>query len=245
MGGRLAQEKTNLKPRAADELIAAIESRILKGSLRPGDPLPPEREIVQAHGVSRTVVREALRSLASRGLVTARPGYRPIVAEPGYDAAIGAVGGVVAQLLGQPSGIKNLFDLRTMTEASLVRDAALHASRDDIAKLEAALEANEAAIPNSTQFYKTDVRFHGVLYDMPRNPVLPAIHRAYTDWLLVQWEKMPRDVSRNTENYAFHKGIFEAILRRDPNTAEERLRAHLDFAWAQVSGMFEARSDAR
>lgn len=227
------------KSRAADRLIAQFEAMILAGELVEGSPLPPEREIVQAYGVSRTVVREAVLALSNRGLVKARPGFRPIVVKPGYDAAVDVVSSVVVQLLSQPGGVRNLFDLRIMMEVALVRGAALDASRDDIEKMETALAANGAAIDDSEAFYRTDTAFHGVLYAIPGNPVLPSIHRAYTDWLAPQWRQMPRMPGRNRGNYEAHKAIFDAILRRDPDEAEAALRRHLDAAWTQVCSTFE------
>lgn len=227
-----------LRPRAADKLVTAIEAQIQSGGLSAGDPLPPEREIVREHGVSRTVVREAVRILASKGLISARPGFRPVVAHLGYDSAIGAVGSVVTQLLGQPGGVRNLFDLRIRMEASLVREAAKQASPEQIGRLEAALEDNRRAISETVRFYETDVAFHSVLYEVPGNPVLPAIHRAYTDWLSQHWIKMPRSPERNQSNYEAHKAIFDTILRRDPDRAEDALREHLKFAWMQVSTTF-------
>ena len=228
-----------LRPRAADTLVTAIETQIRQGQLRAGDPLPPEREIVRDHGVSRTVVREALRILASKALITARPGFRPVVARLGYDAAIDAVGSVAAQLLEQPGGVRNLFDMRIRIEASLARDAAKMATSNQIAELEAALEANRAAISDTKLFYDTDVAFHSVLHNVPGNPMLPALHRAYTDWLSQHWIKMPRMPERNEINFQSHKAIFEAILRRDPDKAEAALRDHLDFAWNQVREIIE------
>lgn len=231
-------QANSTRPRAADALVSVIEAQIQSGELNAGDPLPPEREIVRDHGVSRTVVREAVRILASKGLIVARPGFRPVVAQLGYDSAIGAVGSVVTQLLGQSGGVRNLFDLRIRMEVSLVRDAAQIATAEQINQLEAALENNRAAIAKSTEFYETDIAFHSVLYDIPGNPVLPAIHRAYTDWLSQHWIKMPRLPDRNQTNYEAHRAIFDAILRRDPDKAEAALRTHLKFAWDQVSATF-------
>lgn len=227
------------KARAADQLVSTIEQQIIDGTLQAGQPLPPEREVVQEHGVSRTVVREAVRILASRGLITATPGFRPIVAKPGYDAAVSVVGSIVTQLLGQPRGVRNLFDVRIRMEVSLVRDAALDATAAHIQSMEEALQRNMDAIPKTTEFYETDTAFHGILYEMPGNPVLPAIHRAYTDWLSKQWSQMPRSPERNQKNYEAHKAIFEAVLRRDPDRAEEATRVHLDAAWRQVSDTFK------
>lgn len=225
--------------RAADQLFAHFEALIRDGQLAPGQTLPPEREIVEEHGVSRTVVREAVLALANKGLIKARPRYRPVVVAPGYDTALDVVGSVVGQLLEQHGGVRNLFDVRIIMEASLARGAAIAADADDVKKLETALAANKAAIEDSIEFYETDVAFHGVLYEIPDNPLLPAIHKAYTDWLSVHWRQMPRQPDRNKTNFAYHERIFEAILRRDADRAETALREHLDFAWKQVSQTLE------
>jgi DNA-binding FadR family transcriptional regulator len=224
--------------RAADLVVRHLAEQIRTGALADGQPLPPERDLMEAFGVSRTVVREAVRSLSSRGLIEALPRHRPVVRKPGYDAAIDAVGSVVSHLLGEAGGVKNLFDTRIMIEAALVRQAAQEAKREDIAALRTALERNAAAIEDSDDFYRTDTAFHGVLYDIPRNPVLPAIHRAYTTWLAPQWSQMPRLPARNRMNNQAHAAIFEAILMRDPDAAEARLREHLDRAWAQLRETF-------
>lgn len=235
----LPQPSTNPKGRASDQLIAYFERAILDGTLPVGAPLPPEREIVQTHAVSRTVAREAVQALARKGLVQARPGFRPVVSEPGYDAALTAVGSIITQLLNQSQGVRNLFDLRIMMEAALVRQAAMTATAKDIAELEDALAENGDVISDSARFSDTDVAFHAVLYQIPRNPVLPALHRAYIDWLSIHWQKMPPSETRNQQNHMSHQRIFDAILRRDPDKAEAALRHHLDEAWDQISTTFE------
>ncbi len=94
--------------------------------------------------------------------------------------------------LATTEGVKNLFDLRIMMEASLVRQAATDATHDHLGRLKDALAANEAAIPDSTEFHETDVAFHAVLYEIPGNPLLPSVHRAYTGWPRKHWLEMPR-----------------------------------------------------
>ena len=196
--------------------------------MRDGDPLPPEREIVETYGVSRTVVREAVMALANKGLVEARPRFRPVVRKPSYETALQTVDSVVSRLLLQKDGVKNLFNTRIMVEASLAREAAASAGKEDIAALKGALEANEWAIEDSELFYQTDIGFHSVLYQIPQNPVLPAIHMAYSNWLAPQWSRMPRLLDRNRANFEAHKAIYEAILSRDPDAAETALRNHLE-----------------
>lgn len=236
----MAEEGSAPTLRAADMVVARLEAKIGSGELRDGSYLPTERDLMNDFGVSRTVAREAVARLAGRGLVEARPRFRPVVRRPGYDAALSALGGVVDQLMGQAGTVKSLYDTRVFLEAALVRHAALHARKDDIASIKAALDANEAAIPDSARFYATDMAFHAALYELPRNPVMPAIHRAFTLWLQPHWERMPRSPERNRVNFLSHREIYQCILDRDPEGAERALNGHLVAAWEYVRGTFDA-----
>lgn len=226
------------KGRAADVVVVKLAQKIQSGELSDGQPLPPERNLMEEFGISRTVVREAVLALSKQGLIEARPRHRPVVRKPGFDAAFDALESIVTHLLHEPGGVRNLFDTRILIEASLVREAAKSATKEDIIALKEALAANEAAINDSDAFYKTDIGFHKVLYSIPRNPVLPAINKAYTNWLAPQWSQMPRLPDRNHANFESHKAIYNAILMRDPDAAEEALRDHLKNAWEQVRKTF-------
>jgi DNA-binding FadR family transcriptional regulator len=224
--------------RAADAVVRDIEARIVSGELSDGLRLPPERDLIETFRVSRTVIREAVAVLASRGLLESRPRHRPVVRRPGFEAALAAADAVVGHLLRQPDGVKNLYDVRILLEAALVRHAALHARRRHIEALDRALAENEAAIPDSERFYATDMAFHAVLYEIPGNPVLPAVHRAFTEWLEPHWLKMPRSPERNRINFGRHRDILAAIRDRDPDAAEAALLSHLNTAWEYVRGTF-------
>ena len=224
--------------RASDGVVAALETRILSGNLPDGSPLPAERELMEEFGASRTVIREAISALASQGLLESRPRFRPIVRKPDYLTVLNAAGNVVQHMLNGRDGVKNLYDSRVFIERALVREAAVSATKDDIAALRDALAANGAAIADSLEFYQTDTAFHGVLYRIPDNPIFPAIHAGFTSWLAPHWEKMPRSPERNEVNFLAHKAILDGILDRDPATAEEALRNHLGAAWQYVRVTF-------
>lgn len=226
--------------RAADELFLEFERMIVSGELCDGEALPPEREIVETFGVSRTVVREAILALSNKGLVEAKPRFRPVVRKPNFDTAIDTVGNVVSRLLEEGDGVKNLFDTRIMVEVYLARQAAVDAKRDDMQSLKDALEENEAAINNMDLFFQTDVKFHRVLYEMSGNPLLPSIHRAYITWLKPNWVKMPTLPARNQLNFESHTAIYHAILMRDPDKAEAATRKHLADAWDQINKILSA-----
>ena len=165
-------------------------------------------------------------------------GHRPIVKRPDCETVLGMLGSVVKHLIGQSGGVRQIFDLRILVEASLVRSAALYATKDDIHNLRAALAANKSCISDSNAFYDTDMAFHEVLYTIPKNPLLLAIHKSFNEWLDWHWRQMPRLQDRNAKNYQSHEDIFNAILNRDPDEAEAALRGHLDNAWEQVQNTF-------
>lgn len=235
MSDLLVKEENKYGKRAADELFLEFERMIISGELANGEALPPEREIVESFGVSRTVVREALLALSNKGLVEAKPRYRPVVRKPSFDTAIDTVGNVVSRLLEEPEGVKNLFDTRIMVEVYLSRQAAADANRNDLSALKDALEENEAAINNMDLFFQTDVKFHRVLYEMSGNPLLPSIHKAYITWLKPNWGKMPTLPARNQLNFESHTAIYNAILMRNPDEAEAATRKHLADAWEQIN----------
>ena len=225
--------------RAADQVVSKLEARIFSGALAAGDPLPAERELIEEFHVSRTVAREAVTILASKGLIEAKPRFRPVVRRPDFETALGVLGGIVQHLVGQDGGVRHLFDTRTFIESALVRQAAISADKQDIVNLREALAKNGDAIDDSELFYKTDMAFHSVLYTIPRNPIFLALHKSYTAWLGNHWRQMPRLPDRNQRNFEAHQAIFNAILSRDPDVAEAALRKHLADAWDQVHATFD------
>lgn len=226
------------RTRRADWLSEELEAAISRGELATGDRLPTERELTRRFGVSRAAIREAIATLSSLGLVNARPGYRPIVQRPSYGAALGTLGRVVGHLLCDERGVHTLFETRIFIEAGLVRHAAISARRVDLDRLEEALGANAEAVGDPTRFYETDVAFHGVLYAIPDNPIYPAVHRAYVEWLMSHWQRMPRSPEIDRMNWTAHDGIMRAIIDRDADRAEQLLRNHLATAWEFVRSTF-------
>ncbi|WP_316776404.1 FCD domain-containing protein [Sedimentitalea todarodis] len=225
--------------RAADRVVAVLERRIYSGELHDGQMFPSEREIIGEFSVSRTVAREAVKILVGRGLLEDRPRHRPIVRKPGYGTVTNVLGGLVQHLIGQPGGVGQIFEVRIFVEAGLVRLAATDATKDDIRHLREALNRNWDCIEDSEAFYESDKDFHAVFYTIPGNPVFPAIHHSFCDWLDGHWRMMPRLPERNRRNFEAHESILNAILERDPDQAERLLRSHLNDAWLQVKDTFK------
>jgi DNA-binding FadR family transcriptional regulator len=225
--------------RASDIIAGDIERRIICGELPNNTPLPAENDLGREYGASRTVVREAITTLTNRGMLENRPRFRPVIRKPGFDAAFSNMGGIVKHLTNAKQGVETLFQSRVFLERALVREAAIRAKSSDIRDLRAALAANKQSIHSSEEFYATDTNFHRVFYRIPRNPIFPAVHEAYTQWLATHWKKMKRLPERNAINYESHKAIYEAILERDADAAESHLEKHLENAWEQLKDTLE------
>lgn len=225
--------------RAADAIVSELENQIMSGQLRDRSLLPAERELMEQFGTSRTVIREAISALTNRGFLESKPRFRPVVRKPDYATLLDASGTIIQHLVNDRNGVENLYLCRVFVESGLVRQAALSASRDHIAALKLALEANHASMSDSDAFYQTDQAFHGVLYEITGNPIFPALHQGFTSWLAPQWQQMERSPERNRVNYEAHSQIYQSILERDPDAAEEALRAHLKIAWEYVRDTFD------
>jgi DNA-binding FadR family transcriptional regulator len=211
-----------------EEVVERIEAAILDGRYAPGDQLPSERILMETYGVGRTSVREALFALERMGLVSIVSGERARVTLPDPASLMSDLSGAAKHLLAQPDGIRHFQQARMFFEISLARHAAEYATPDDIAKLRAALEANRSAIGKPAAFALTDVAFHYVLAELPRNPILTSMHLAIVEWLTEQRSTSSRARGSNEAAYHAHASILGAIERRDVESAGNAMRRHLE-----------------
>jgi GntR family transcriptional repressor for pyruvate dehydrogenase complex len=214
--------------RLYEEVASRIEAMIHDGSLKPGDQLPSERELMRRYGVGRPAVREALFALQKMGLVAVSAGDRARVTRPTPEVVVESLSGAARHMLAAPHGVRSFQDARVFFEVGLARHAATHASNGDIAEIRRALEANRLTIGDIPRFEKTDVEFHYVLAVIPRNPIFPAIHAAIAEWLVEQRHITLRRPGQNEIAYQAHAAIARAIEARDPDRAERLMRAHLE-----------------
>jgi len=221
----------NKKMRSTDAVISELEQLILSGAFAYGEKLPAERTLMERFNVGRNVVREAISALSRNGLLETKPRHRPIVAYSGQDTALDSLTVFVQHFLDGEGGYEQLFNSRIFIEAALCRHAALHARKEDIQNLREALRNNKEAIDDADLFYQTDVLFHKVLYEIPRNPVFTILQKIYVSWLAKYWSRIKRDPELNMMNYKRHEAILEAIVDRDPDEAERAMHNHLNNSW--------------
>ena len=221
-----------------EELAEHLELLIFSGRLKAGDAIPSERELMQEFGVGRSTVREALFSLQRKGLLSGRAGAVARVSNPTPDTIVSELSGAARHMLSRPEGVRHLQHARALLEIGLAREAALHASEEDIAELGQALEANRTA-PDQAAFEKSDLLFHYTLAMIAHNPVFTSLNHALNAWLAEQRTVSARAGADPTEVYLQHKAVYDAIARRDAVAAEQAMEKHLttvaEYYWRAVS----------
>ena len=210
------------------QVASHLERQILEGRLKPGDMLPPEKELQASFGVGRPAIREALITLQRAGLVETANGLRARVAMPTALGVVEGMGSAVRQVLSTDDGQMHFQAIRHFFETGLARLAARNAAPQDIAALRQALADNAAAKGNRPKFISTDIAFHLAIAKIPRNPIFLVLHDAMSDWLRSQRVATLDEPDQEETAYRAHVAIFAAISAADPDAAELAMTHHLE-----------------
>lgn len=224
--------------RLSEDVADRLEQMIQSGEFSESDQLPSERDLMRLFGVGRPSVREALLHLRKIGLVEVRSGERAKVTRPTPQFVIEALASPARNLISAPGGIQNFQHARSFFEVGLARHAALHATEDELETLKEALEENRLSIGNLKRFERTDVDFHFVLAVIARNPIFTAIHAALAEWLLEQ-RRTTLATGEDMVAYRAHVAIYEAVVSRDPDRAEQAMREHLEYVAKRYTDIVE------
>jgi DNA-binding FadR family transcriptional regulator len=217
---------TPIQPSKIFEQIAEqIESRILSGELRSGDRLPTERELAEQFHASRTAVREAMKSLAQKGLVDMRPGRGTIVIDGTTQAVRHSLD--LMMKYGQAGDSTNLVEVRGIFEPEIAALAAARATDAEIAAMREAVAIMDANLTNADLYIRADNDFHQALAKATQNSLILTLVNSIV-FLLSEQRKQIFMVDGGPERgQVHHKHILETIIQRDPEAAREAMRAHL------------------
>ncbi|WP_332107570.1 FadR/GntR family transcriptional regulator [Variovorax sp. SRS16] len=213
--------------RLSDRLAAHWCAQIESGALAPGDRLPTERELALAHGVSRTVVREAVHQLKSKALVQSRQGSGVFVAEPPAHQALAFDPAVLSSV----QAVVHVVEVRRVLEGEIAALAAERASRAQIAALRRALKAIDAAAAAGQDGVAEDLAFHRVIGEATGNPQFRLL-LGFLEQYLREGMRITRGNEARRRDFmeavqSEHRAIFEAIAARDPAAARRRATEHL------------------
>ena len=203
-----------------EQVADHLEQQILDGKLKPGDRLPPERDLQAAFGVGRPAIREALITLERAGLVEIGNGAPARVAMPTAAGLIPAFLPSVRQMLSQPEGNRQLQAVRLLIEVGLsARRRAAPPPTTSPASGPRSRD-NEACRRDRKAFIDSDVAFHYGFARIARNAVFLAIHDGMTAWLREQRVIALRADGETDRRLRRPRPILAAVEARDPDAGE-------------------------
>jgi len=222
-----ARSKLGLKAIPRNRVFTRVAEQLqtlILTQRKPGDMLPPERELVRRFGVSRSSIRDAIRSLEAIGLLEPRQGVGTVVRDPAIDVVVSPVTSVLLQ---KQRVINELLDVRMIIEPALARRAALHATAEHIAEMEAILNRQEERVGLGELATEEDTAFHHTIALAADNSVLLKLTHVLMDSLREMRERSLQVGDRQVKSLAGHHRILTALKQGDATAAEAAMRRHL------------------
>lgn len=219
-------------PRISDAVAASLERRILEGSLKAGDRLPPERELAAELGVSRPSLREAIQKLASKGMLQSKQGGGTFVTDslnstffdPWHD-----------MLGNHPNLREDMLEFRHMLEGQAAAWAAERATEADLLRLEQTFTAlcNAFSSDDADCRSEADIAFHQAIGDAAHNALLghmsAALLRLMHDNIRLNLDELKSIPAASSLLMNQHAAIYHAIREHKPQAARNAAATHIDF----------------
>ena len=230
-----------IKPKRVSSLVfEQIRELIYKGTFKPGQQIPPERELAASMEVSRTSVRNALDKLIKLGLLWQIQGQGTFVGSPEDRCG----NPLAAAMATDEATFFDLLEVRMGLECNAARLAAQRATENDLLAMQKSLEemADDLAGTNMIST-AADTSFHMAVTFSTKNPVLIHLTRNFYDFLFVGIKKNLTHMVETQTAYAdvleHHRTVFRHIKNREPEKAYEAMRRHLLY----VQDFFEKRNN--
>ena len=215
---------------------------IVAGRYGVGASIPPEPVLCQELGVSRTVVREAVKSLIAKGLMTTGPkvGTR-VLSEDHWNWFDPDV--IIWQSKAglTPEFLRDLQDLRRVVEPAAMRLAAERATAQDIAEVEAAYAGMKHAVEHGGDYVTHDLRFHQGLLRASRNRMLVQMSKALGALLRTSFEISTRRKDGPLQSLPLHRAVLDAVIAHKPDEAEIAIRVLIDGAKEDIEEVLASR----
>jgi GntR family transcriptional regulator, transcriptional repressor for pyruvate dehydrogenase complex len=212
-----------------EEVVSQLREMIHSGELRPGDRLPPERDLAKLLGVSRPTLRAGISSLAAVGVLQPRRGAGTFVVEaegpPELDSSPLRL---MASL--QRFAPAEMFEARRSLEMAIAGLAAERATGDQLASMSEELTGMFASLDEPEQFLVHDMRFHQTVAAASGNRILTALMNMLATILFEARSKTVKRAKDLKESAEMHRSIYRAIRERNSEAARDAMREHLMLA---------------
>ena len=222
--------------------VDLLGEAIVTGRYPVGGSLPPEPMLCEELGVSRTVVREAVKSLIAKGLLVTGPkvGTRVLAEEQWnwFDPDVVAWqsrAGLSREFL------RDLQELRRLVEPAAVRLAAERATAQDIAEIEAAYAGMKRAIDDGGDYVSSDLRFHQGLLRACHNRMVAQMGKALGALLRTSFEISTSRPDGPASSLHLHRAVLDAVIQRAPQQAEQAILVLIDAAAGDIEQVLASR----
>ncbi len=217
---RTASKRTFREGRLSEQVVAALEQTIAETYPRPGERLPPEAELAGRFGVSRIVIREAMKILEDRGLVEVHAGRGTRTLAPSPDKVKDSL---LRLFRGHPvpaaEEMERMLELRGVLEETAAGLAAVRATDEDLAALESALREMAASQAADRQA-AADLRFHAALSRAAQNRYFEIVLQP----LMQTFTQQVKLTNSFRLGIPLHRAIYDAIRKRNPVAARHAAR---------------------
>jgi len=209
-----------------EQIVHQIGISILQNDFKPGDILPTEPELCVQLGVSRTVLREALKLLIAKGLIESRPGMGTRV-RPRSDWDLLDHDIIAWQAeAGEPlSYFRDVCEVRLMIEPMAARLAASRATDEEIASIDAWCQRMALAVNDPHAYTSADLQFHAAIYTASHNELVPQLMTALHAALRASRIITSHVAGANEHAMPLHQAVAQAIHTHDEQKAEDAMRA--------------------
>jgi GntR family transcriptional repressor for pyruvate dehydrogenase complex len=213
-------KKKNTTGIIVQKLLELIRVR----SLKPGDKLPPERELSELMKVSRPSLREALKSLEMMSIINIRQGSGAFVNKLEPESVVEHLD-IVFTL--DDTLYHDLFKARRVLESAIAGMAAENISDGELAEIEANIREAASAMKRPQEFLELDFKLHSLILKASRNRILPVFIQSINKLNLMMREKTNGYLKIRRSSVHDHQNILEALRARDPDSAAKAMEEHL------------------
>lgn len=223
----------------SDHVVEQLLKLISNGMLKPGDLLPPERELTKKFGISRNYVREGIKTLELYGLLKPIQGKGTVVTDSGIHGLQGIIKTVLKLTR---SDLRSLVDTRILIETETARLAAIHSTKSDKQELGECIENLKKGV-EETGGLMEDIRLHVKIADLSKNSILASLVRLITPDIILYYRDLRNDNSGAT--FGIHQQIAEYIIAGDADAAAQCMSEHLLDARKNFLGALERKQSVR
>ncbi|MCD2183781.1 transcriptional regulator NanR [Rhizobium sp. TRM96647] len=218
-----------VRRKLSDEVFDRLERMITSGELKPGDEMPSERVLMERFGVGRPAIREAMQSLANKGLLSISHGERAKVLQLTAQSIFRQVDLTAKIMLSQSTDtLEHLKSARIFFERGMAREAAQRARSGDIDDLGAIIERQRRSLGDAEAFIAADMQFHSRIAQISGNPIYVAVSEAMLAWLKEYHTDMLIWTGKEKLTLVEHEEILDQLRSRDAEGAEAAMLKHLE-----------------